>query len=175
MKQEMSRIVCDGWELARMWSQYIHICKYTYTFKVVGLNSAQFTTLLVEEPTVEWDENTITMLWLGMSLISLSCCLSQKFTIRLLTTSAPHLGRVNLKQLITCEIKVISNCFCNRQWQGLTNSHHVVPAIQQARAELQPLGGVAHVDQGHLPISVLADGGRPGHQEPADDEQDDGQ
>lgn len=57
----------------------------------------------------------------------------------------------------------------------LTDGHHVVPAIQQAHAELQPLGGVAHVDQGHLPVGVLADGRRPGHQEPADDEQEDGQ
>lgn len=58
---------------------------------------------------------------------------------------------------------------------GLTDGHHVVPAVQQAHAELQPVGRVAHVDQSQLPVRVLADGGSPGHQEPADDEQDDAQ
>lgn len=59
--------------------------------------------------------------------------------------------------------------------QGLTDSHHVVPAIQQARAELQPVGRVAHVDESQLPVRVLTDGRCPRHQEPADDEQDDAQ
>lgn len=87
----------------------------------------------------------------------------------------PYWSPVNLKQLMTCPIKAICNPISNRQWRGLTDSHHVVPTIQQARAELQPLRGVTHVDEGHLPVCVLADGWRPGHQEPADDKQDDGQ
>ena len=58
---------------------------------------------------------------------------------------------------------------------GLTDSHHVVPAIQQARAELQPVGRVAYVDESQLPVRVLTDGRCPRHQEPADDEQDDAQ
>lgn len=58
---------------------------------------------------------------------------------------------------------------------GLTDSHHVVPAIQQAHAELQPIGRVAHIDESQLPVRVLTDGRCPSHQEPADDEQDDAQ
>lgn len=58
---------------------------------------------------------------------------------------------------------------------GLTDSHHVVPAIQQAHTELQPVGRVAHVDESQLPVRVLTDGRCPSYQEPADDEQDDGQ
>lgn len=58
---------------------------------------------------------------------------------------------------------------------GLTDSHHVVPAIQQAHAKLQHLGRVAHVDKSQLPVRVLTDGRCPSHQEPADDEQDDAQ
>lgn len=58
---------------------------------------------------------------------------------------------------------------------GLTDSHHVVPAIQQAHAELQPVGRVAHIDERQLPVGALTDGRCPSHQEPADDEQDDAQ
>ena len=57
----------------------------------------------------------------------------------------------------------------------LTDSHHVVPAVQQTHAELQPVGRVAHVDEGGLPVRVLTDGRCPRHQEPADDEEDDAQ
>lgn len=62
-----------------------------------------------------------------------------------------------------------------RAASGLTDSHHVVPAIQQAHAELQPVGRVAHINESQLPVGVLADGRCPRHQEPADDEQDDAQ
>lgn len=57
----------------------------------------------------------------------------------------------------------------------LTDSHHVVPAIQEAHAELKPIGREAHVDESQLPVWVLTDSRCPGHQEPANDEQDDSQ
>lgn len=80
----------------------------------------------------------------------------------------------------SCTHRALYTSFHNapkRRWAvgGLTDSHHVVPAIQQAHAELQPVGGVAHVDESQLPVRVLTDGRCPSHQEPADDEQDDAQ
>lgn len=57
----------------------------------------------------------------------------------------------------------------------LTDSHHVVPAIQETHAELTVVGRVAHIDERQLPVRVLTDSRCPGHQEPADDEEDDGQ
>ncbi len=68
-----------------------------------------------------------------------------------------------------------STLWRQREVAGLTDSHHVVPAIQQAHAELQPVRRVAHVDESQLPVRVLTDGRCPSHQEPADDEQDDSQ
>lgn len=56
-----------------------------------------------------------------------------------------------------------------------TDSHHVVPAIQEAHAELEPVRRSAHVDQSQLPVWVLTDGRCPSHQEPQDDEQDEAQ
>lgn len=77
---------------------------------------------------------------------------------------------------VQCVYKSFHNTL-RRRWAvaGLTDSHHVVPAIQQAHAELQPVGRVAHVDERQLPVGVLTDSRCPSHQEPADDEQDDAQ
>lgn len=62
-----------------------------------------------------------------------------------------------------------------REVEERTDSHHVVPAIQQAHAELQAVRGVAHVNQRRLPVWILTDGRCPSHEEPTHNEQDDGQ
>lgn len=92
------------------------------------------------------------------------------------TPNNPHFLAVLWTHRVRCVFKSAHDTLQRqRAAAGLTDSHHVVPAIQQAHAELQPVGRVAHVDESQLPVGALTDGRCPSHQEPADDEQDDAQ
>lgn len=84
------------------------------------------------------------------------------------------------QSFVTHTVFCVSKSIHNTLWRhraaaGLTDSHHVVPAIQQAHAELQPVGRVANINESQLPVRVLTDSRCPSHKEPADDEQDDSQ